>query len=65
MAAQLTGTNGRSPRLLFAWMALATSSLPVPLSPVMSTVASVGATLTMRPSTSRTACERPTMFSNL
>ena len=28
-------------------------------------VASVGATLTMRPSTSRTACERPTMFSNL
>ena len=46
-------------------MALATSSLPVPLSPVMSTVASVGAMRTMRPSTSRTACERPMMFSNL
>jgi hypothetical protein len=57
--------TGRSARLEFAWMALATSSLPVPLSPVMSTVASVGATFTMRPSTSRIAAERPTMFSNL
>ena len=28
-------------------------------------VASVGATFTMRPSTSRIACDRPTMFSNL
>ena len=36
-AAQLTGTNMRSARLLFAWMALATSSLPVPLSPRIST----------------------------
>ena len=32
-------------RLLLAWIAFATSSLPVPLSPVMSTVASVGAIL--------------------
>jgi hypothetical protein len=44
---------------------LATSSLPVPLSPVMSTIASVGAMRTTRPSTSRTACDRPMMFSNL
>ena len=65
MAAQLTGTNGRSARRLLAWTALATSSLPVPLSPVIRTVASVGAILTIRPRTSRTACERPMMFSNL
>ena len=65
MAAQLTGTKGRSPRLLFACTAFATSSLPVPLSPVMSTMASVGAMRTMRPRTSRTARERPMMFSNL
>ena len=44
IAAQLMATNGPSLRPLFAWSALATSSLPVPLSPVMSTVVSVSAT---------------------
>ena len=42
-AAQLSGTNGLFLRGLLMWMALATSSLPVPLSPVISTVAYVGA----------------------
>ena len=37
-AAQETATNGRSPRSPEKWMARATSSLPVPLSPWMSTV---------------------------
>src|ERR1700733_16148523 len=53
--------NGPAPRALRAWIACATSSLPEPLSPEMSTVASVGATLSTR---SRTACiadERPTI----
>ncbi len=43
IAAQLTWTNGRSRRGEWRWMARATSSLPVPLSPVMRTVAGVGA----------------------
>ena len=63
MAAQLTGTNGWALRRLPAWMARATSSLPVPDSPVRSTVASVAATRTARSSTSRRAGERPTTFS--
>ena len=44
IAAQFTRTNGRSRRSLAAWIAAATSSLPVPDSPVISTRASVGAT---------------------
>jgi hypothetical protein len=63
IAAQLTVTNGLSCRRLLACTARATSSLPVPLSPVISTVASVGAILTTLPSISRMACERPMMFS--
>ena len=43
-AAQLTATNGLPARGLLSWMARATSSLPVPLSPTMSIVAVVGAT---------------------
>ena len=43
MAAQLTWTNASSLRRLLRWMARATSSLPTPLSPVMRTVAFVGA----------------------
>ena len=43
-AAQLTATKGFETRGLFLWMARATSSLPVPVSPVMRTVALVGAT---------------------
>jgi len=41
-AAQLSATNGRFFRGLFWWIALATSSLPVPVSPWIRTVASVG-----------------------
>ena len=37
-APQLIDTSGRARRGLCAWIARATSSLPVPLSPVMSTV---------------------------
>jgi hypothetical protein len=47
-AAQLTATNGRSRRGLAAWMDRATSSLPVPVSPVTSTVAWVGPTRSTR-----------------
>ena len=35
MAAQLTSTKGPEARLLLAWSQRATSSLPVPFSPVM------------------------------
>ena len=45
MAPTLTGTNGPAARLDWRCSDLATSSFPVPLSPVMSTVLSVGATL--------------------
>ena len=41
MAAQLTATKGAPRRLPCSWMARATSSLPVPVSPVTSTVASL------------------------
>ena len=52
-AAQLTATKIRCARGLFAWMQRAMSSLPVPLSPVISTVALVGATLRAISRTSR------------
>ena len=48
-APQWIGTNARSARTDCSWMARATSSLPVPLSPRTSTVESVGATRSMRP----------------
>ena len=44
MAPQLIATKGPSRRELRVWMARAISSLPVPLSPSMRTVASVFAT---------------------
>ncbi len=43
-AAQFTFTSGRSRRGLRSWIARATSSLPVPVSPSTSTVLSVAAT---------------------
>ncbi len=43
-AAQCTLTNGPAARGLLAWSASATSSLPVPDSPVMSTLERAGAT---------------------
>ncbi len=45
IAAALTATKGPSARGLAAWMARATSSLPVPLSPVIRTGTLRGATL--------------------
>ena len=65
MAAQFTGTKGRVARLEFTWMARAISSLPVPLSPVISTVTSVGATRTSLVSSSRIGADRPTRLSSL
>ena len=47
MAAQFTSTKGAAARGLFACSQRATSSLPVPFSPVISTRASQGATLSM------------------
>ena len=44
-AAQLSATNGFDRRGLLLCRALATNSLPVPLSPVISTVAEVGGDL--------------------
>ena len=55
MAAQLSLTNGLSLRWLFSKRLVATSSLPVPLSPRMSTVESVGATFMIRLSRPRMA----------
>ena len=43
IAAQLTCTKRSRLRRLLRWMVRATSSLPTPLSPVISTVALVGA----------------------
>ncbi len=45
MALQLIATKGLLRRGLALWMARASSSLPVPLSPVISTRASVPATM--------------------
>ena len=50
-AAQFTFTITRLPRGLSRWIAWAISSLPVPVSPRTSTVASVGATCSTRRST--------------
>jgi hypothetical protein len=47
IAAQLMATNGPLARALSVWIALAQSSLPVPLSPVMNTVALEVAALSM------------------
>ena len=61
MALQFTGMNGRLARDEMRWMAAATSSLPVPLSPSIRTGESVTATLEM---TSLTCCigpEEPTI----
>src|SRR5437899_10789580 len=46
-------------------MARATSSFPVPVSPVMRTVESVGATLATRESTACRASDEPTISSNI
>ncbi len=61
MAAQLTATNGPLWRSLCCQIALATSSLPVPLSPVIRTVVSVLANCPMSLNTSRIGSLCPTI----
>ena len=64
-ALQLTLMNGLSARLLVEWMARAISSFPVPVSPVMSTEASVGATRRTSSSTADSAGLLPMIASKL
>ena len=61
IAAQLTSTNAWSPRGDTSCRARATSSLPVPFSPVISTRAEVGPTLAMSPRTVLSAGLDPTI----
>ena len=58
-AAQLTATKALRERRLSRWMYCANSSFPVPLSPVMNTDASVGATLSALLTASRIDAETP------
>src|SRR5579863_1754141 len=57
MALQFTRTRGRSLRTLRLWMARAISSFPVPVSPLISTVESVGATCSTLRRTARTVAD--------
>ena len=59
MAPQFTAMNGASLRLEQAWIARATSSLPVPDSPCTSTGAMLRATRSTSERTCCIACERP------
>ena len=59
-AAQFRATNGRFLRADAAWMNRATTSLPVPDSPVTSTVVSVEATCVALRSTPRHSTDSPT-----
>src|SRR5271156_1850267 len=65
MAAQFTLTKECEERRDRRWIARATSSLPVPVSPVISTVAAVGATFDTRESTFCKAPELPTISSHI
>jgi hypothetical protein len=65
IAEQFTLTRGRSRRGLRSWMARATSSLPVPVSPRISTVDGVGATVSTRESTFASAGLLPTISPKL
>lgn len=63
-AAQSITRNGPPRRGLCAWISRAITSLPVPVSPVIMTVASVGAYVSARWKTRRIASERPTTRPN-
>ena len=63
MAAALTVTKGRERRGLDAWIARATSSLPVPVSPTTSTGELAAPTSSMRARRSRIAGLSPTSSS--
>ena len=60
MAAQFTLTKGFSARGLRLWISQAISSLPVPLSPLTSTVAWLGAARAIDSRTALSAAESPT-----
>ena len=61
MAAPLILMNGPSRRALIRWMARATSSFPVPVSPVMSTEKGEAAAFSTTLRRSSQAGERPTI----
>ena len=63
MAAQLIATNGLSRRGLASWIALANISLPVPLSPRISTETSRRAARRARPTATRMLRLLPAIFS--
>ena len=65
IAAQLMLTKGRDARGDRLWIARAMSSFPVPVSPVMRTVESVGATLDRSDSTALRGGDDPTISSNI
>jgi len=62
-AAQLTATKGPPDRSLFWWMARATNSFPVPVSPMMRTGVEVRATRCTSAASSRLAALLPTKAS--
>ncbi len=64
MAPQFTGTKGMAARGESSWSARATSSLPVPLSPEMSTVVETGASFRICLWSCCTASELPTIRSS-
>jgi hypothetical protein len=64
MAAQFSPRNGRRRLGPCMWIARATSSLPVPLSPRIMTGRSVAATFSMRLNTAWMPGDRPTRFEN-
>jgi hypothetical protein len=64
-AAQLTVISGPVARGDCLWIARAISSLPVPVSPRTSTVASVAATIWTLARTSRNTGDAPTISSNM
>ena len=63
MAPQLMARKRSLRRGLARWRALATSSLPVPLSPMMSTLERVGATSFICSKSRSMGAERPMMLS--
>ena len=65
IAAQLTLTNAREDRRDRLWIARAMSSLPVPVSPVMRTVESVGATFVTLRKHGPKGARGPTISSNI
>ena len=62
-AAQLTATQGLPARGEFLWIVRAMTSLPVPDSPLISTVAAVGATFWIMSHTCVMSGEEPMRFS--